>query len=229
MTLGAWNRRGRVALFVAALALAGCQSQPVATVARSGGGTTPAVKPATMPYVVPPAPVVASPGVMEEAASKRSPVIGKMATDFTLPEVRASSFTLSAERGKWVVLYFYPQADTPGCTCQATEFTNLLAKFSALDAEVVGVAPDSASAIEFFADKYKLQIRLLSDERKTVMRQYGAWVDQTVAGQQMGRVVRSTFLIDPAGKIAWHWPEVIPEGHAERVRLRLEAIRGLRQ
>jgi peroxiredoxin Q/BCP len=162
---------------------------------------------------------------MEEAASRRSPVLGKPATDFTLPEVRGSTFKLSAERGKWVVLYFYPQADTPGCTCQATEFTALLAKFAALDAEVVGVAPDSAMAIEFFADKYKLQIRLLSDESKDVMRQYGAWVDQTVAGQKMGRVVRSTFLISPTGQIAWHWPEVIPEGHAERVRLRLEQLR----
>jgi len=155
---------------------------------------------------------------MERAASSRSSAEGRPAGDFALPNQNDKMVRLSNQRGRWVVLYFYPKDDTPGCTCQATEFTKLLNKFNDMQAVVMGVSPDTTGNHRFFADKYDLKITLLSDPDKKVMRQYGAWVDTQIGGQNVGRVIRTTFLIDPQGKIAHHWPEVMPKGHAERVR-----------
>ena len=129
--------------------------------------------------------------------------------------------TLDSFQGRWVVLYFYPQDDTPGCTCQANEFTELLARFHEMNALVVGISPDTPVSHEMFREKYELKIDLLSDLSHETMRAYGAWMDFTVEGKQLGRVVRSTFVIDPNGVVAWHWPEVVPRGHARRVREKL--------
>ena len=147
-----------------------------------------------------------------------------MAPDFSLLNMKETSTKLSDFRGKWTVLYFYPKDDTPGCVCEATEFTDLLYRFHRLKSAIVGISPDSPAEHRKFTKKYGLQVNLLSDPDKVAMREYGAWVDTNVAGTTQGRVVRSTFLIDPQGKIAYHWPEVIPEGHAERVRQRLVKV-----
>ncbi len=161
---------------------------------------------------------------MEEAAASRSPLKGVAAPAFTLLNQQEKPVSLDAMRGKWTILYFYPKDDTPGCTCQATEFTDILRRIHTLNAQVFGVSPDNPSSHRFFINKYKLGVTLLSDTDHKVMSQYGAYVPFKVGAIEGHRVVRSTFLIDPQGKIAYHWPEVIPQGHAARVRDKLAAI-----
>lgn len=167
-----------------------------------------------------------TPAEMEAAASQGSSFVGEVAPGFTLPSEQDMSVSLADYRGQWVVLYFYPQDDTPGCTCQATEFTELLQSFGQRNAVILGVSPDEPSTHRFFKKKYNLDLTLLSDPDAAVMRQYGAWVEMSIRGNTVGRVVRSTVLIDPAGDVAWHWPEVIPEGHAQRVYDRLASFGG---
>ena len=168
------------------------------------------------------------PAAMEAAAARTSPIVGRPAPAFTLSDHSDKPFTLADQRGRWIVLYFYPKDDTPGCTCQATEFTSLLKRFHSMNADVVGVSSDSPIIHQFFRTKYDLRITLLSDPHHEVMRKYGAWVTARFGDEEIGRVIRSTFLIDPAGQVAHHWPEVIPEGHAARVKEQLEAIRAQR-
>ena len=105
-----------------------------------------------------------------------------------------------------------------------TEFTDLLARFHHLNAVVIGVSPDPPILHQIFMRKYDLKLTLLSDQTKETLKAYGAWQETKVGDRKVERVLRSTFLIDPDGTIAWHWPEVIPQGHAERVRDRLAKI-----
>ena len=171
-----------------------------------------------------------SPEQTESAAAARSPLAGRSAPDFSLPDDAGKSVRLADFRGRWVVLYFYPQGDTPGCTCEATEFTQLLQDFNDLNAAVVGVSPDSPASLAYFRKKYDLRLNLLSDPDRTVARQYGAAHAFTLGTDTPDpkdeQTIRTTYLIDPAGKIAYHWPEVIPEGHAARVRDRLATLAG---
>ncbi len=165
-----------------------------------------------------------SPANQEEAASRHSQAIGKPAPDFTLPDQYDKPVTLSGLKGQWVVLYFYPQDDTPGCTCEATEFTAALVSFREMDAKIYGISGDPPGAHQQFIKAYKLGIDLLSDPDHKVMRQYGAWVDAALGEQTYGRVIRSTMIIDPNGVIRYHWPEVVPDGHADRVRQKLAKL-----
>jgi peroxiredoxin Q/BCP len=165
--------------------------------------------------------------MMEEAAAQRSPFMGRMAPDFTLTDHRGWPITLSSFRGKWVVLYFYPKDDTPGCTCQATEFTKLLLDFRELNAEIIGVSADSPAAHRDFVSRYNLKITLLSDPEHEVMQNYGAWAETQFGENRYKRVIRTTFLIDPQGQIRYHWPEVLPQGHAKRVKLKLAEFQGV--
>lgn len=162
--------------------------------------------------------------IQEEAASKRSPITGSMAPDFTLKDQNDKPVTLSQIRGQWVVLYFYPKDDTPGCTCEATEFTKTLESFRHMNAKVYGISPDSPASHRAFIAGYKLQLDLLSDPDHKVMSEYGAWVQASLGEKQYGRVIRSTMIIDPKGVIRYHWPEVIPNGHADRVRQKLAEL-----
>jgi len=207
--------------------LPSCGSTPKAP--PTPAPATPAVNPTspTAPIVRKPAPPNAA--EMEEAASKRSPAIGGEATEFSLLNPDSQPVKLSDFKGKWTVLYFYPADDTPGCTCQATEFTDLLARFHHLNAVVVGVSPDPPILHQIFMRKYDLKLTLLSDQTKETLKAYGAWQETKVGDRKVERVLRSTFLIDPDGTIAWHWPEVIPQGHAERVRDRLAKISAERE
>lgn len=182
--------------------------------------TVPTATAPAKPRRVPPP----NPGEMEEAASKRSPVIGAKATEFSLSDPEDKVVNLKDFAGKWTVVYFYPADDTPGCTCQATEFTDLLTRFHNLNAVVVGISPDPPVLHAIFMKKYNLKLILLSDTKRETMKSYGAFAETKIGEQKVERVLRSTFLIDPAGVIAYHWPEVIPEGHAERVRDRLAKL-----
>lgn len=170
------------------------------------------------------APAPTKAGVMEEAAASRSPIVNRPAPDFTLLNQDDKPVTLSQLRGKWIVLYFYPQDDTPGCACQATEFTQLLTQMHNMNAEVYGISTDSTESHRLFIKKYDLRLNLLSDPNHKVMEAYGAWVQTALGDRTYGRVIRSTMIIDPNGIVRQHWMEVIPEGHAERVREKLAQI-----
>jgi peroxiredoxin Q/BCP len=164
------------------------------------------------------------PEYVESAAASTSPAVGKKAPAFTLPDQAGAPVSLSDLAGSWVVLYFYPEDDTPGCTCQATEFTDLLGSFHSMNAVVYGVSADSPAEHRKFIDKYALKLDLLSDEDRSTMRRYGAWVDARLGEQSYGKVIRTTYIIGPEGVIRAHWPEVVPQGHAERVALRLRQL-----
>jgi peroxiredoxin Q/BCP len=173
----------------------------------------------------PPAgPAYQQPRVQEEAASRNSPVTSLKAPDFSLPDQNGKPVTLASLRGQWVVLYFYPKDDTPGCTCEATEFTDLLGDLKGMNAKVYGVSADTPETHRLFIEKFKLGIELLSDPDKGMMRRYGAWVDYTFGERKFERVIRSSMIIGPDGVVRYHWPEVIPKGHAERVHEKLALL-----
>ena len=147
--------------------------------------------------------------------------IGKKAPAFTLANQDGTKQKLSDLHGQWVVLYFYPKDDTPGCTIQACEFTTGIKKFEKIDATVYGCSPDSPESHRKFIAKHKLKVGLLSDPNHTTMEKYGAWGEKNMYGKITEGVIRSTVIIDPTGKVAHHWKRVKSKGHAEHVRTRL--------
>lgn len=154
------------------------------------------------------------------------PVIGRPAPSFSLPDQHGVLRTLADQRGRWVVLYFYPKDDTPGCTVEACEFTASLADFRGLDAEVFGCSADSAASHAKFIAKHRLGITLLTDADRKVMKAYGAYGKKTMYGRQVEGVIRSTVLIAPDGKVAHHWATVRAAGHAQEVRTKLAELSG---
>jgi thioredoxin-dependent peroxiredoxin len=215
--LATWLLAGSTA---SALLLAGCQA------GTEPANQAPAATTNAAPGAAPPAgPAFTSPAVQEEAASARSEIIGVAAPDFSLPDQDGRRVRLSALRGQWVVVYFYPKDDTPGCTTEATEFTGLMAGgFRPLGARVIGISADPVASHRDFRAKFELGVDLLSDPDHAVMAAYGAWVAASLGAKSYGRVIRSTLLVDPQGVIRYHWPEVIPQGHAERVRQKLAEL-----
>ena len=151
--------------------------------------------------------------------------VGKPAPAFTLRNQDGESVRLADLAGRWVVLYFYPKDDTPGCTTQACEFTADVAEFEKLDAVILGCSPDDAESHRKFIAKHGLKVQLLSDPTHATMETYGAWGEKTLYGRKSVGVVRSTALIDPAGNVAHHWKKVRAAGHAAHVAARLAALR----
>ena len=149
---------------------------------------------------------------------------GIPAPDFTLPTDGAGSLTLSALRGRKVVLYAYPQDDTTSCTNEAMSFNALLDAFAAADTTVIGISPDSVKRHAKFKQKYGLRLTLVSDEERKAIEAYGLWVEKQMYGRHYMGVERNTFLIDASGRIARVWAKVRVRGHAEAV---LEAARAL--
>ncbi len=152
--------------------------------------------------------------------------LGKAAPAFTLPDQTGAPVRLTDFAGRWVVLYFYPKDDTPGCTTEACEFTDGLAAFEDLDAVVLGCSADSPESHRKFVGKHRLGVTLLSDADRSVMTAYGAWGEKTMYGRTTTGVIRSTVLIDPHGNVAFHWPKVRAAGHAGKVREKLAELRG---
>ncbi len=125
--------------------------------------------------------------------------------------------SLSDFAGQTVVVYFYPRDDTPGCTKEACQFNDALAKFRRLKVPVIGISPDKQASHVKFRDKYGLKFPLLSDPDHTVMEKYGAWGEKVMYGKPTTGVIRSTFLIDEKGKVARAWYSVKADGHAAKV------------
>jgi thioredoxin-dependent peroxiredoxin len=149
---------------------------------------------------------------------------GGPAPDFTLDDQDGKAVTLSEQRGHWTLVYFYPKADTPGCTAQACSARDHSADYEAANAVVLGVSPDPVPALCAFADKYGLAFTLLSDEGGEVAQKYGAWVEKNNYGRRYFGNERSSVLIDPDGKIARVFPRVKPAEHDELV---LDALKEL--
>jgi len=139
------------------------------------------------------------------------------------PNIRTSEFSLAGARGKKVVLFFYPKADTPGCTKEACEFRDASKSFAKRDALIVGISPDKAPAQQKFAAKYNLPFALVADPEHAIAEAYGVWKEKSMYGRKYMGIERSTFVIDENGKIANVFAKVKPEGHAAQV---LEALAG---
>ncbi|MCM2476960.1 peroxiredoxin [Rhizobium sp. CG5] len=142
---------------------------------------------------------------------------GSPAPDFTMPSSGGGSLTLSSLRGGSVVVYFYPKDDTSGCTTEAIAFSSMAADFAAAGATVIGISPDSVKSHDKFIAKHGLSVVLGADEDKSVLEAYGVWKEKSMYGKTYMGVERSTFLIDPDGKIAAIWRKVKVPGHAEAV------------
>ncbi len=150
--------------------------------------------------------------------------IGDKAPDFCLENQHGERVCLENFRGKWVVLYFYPKDNTPGCTTEALEFTELLPEFEALNAVVIGVSKDTVESHKKFAEKKGIRITLLADTERKVIEAFGVWKLKRRFGRESYGVERSTFLIDPNGIIAHVWRNVRAKGHAIRVLNRLKEL-----
>jgi peroxiredoxin Q/BCP len=151
--------------------------------------------------------------------------VGVNAPGFSLPDKDNKDVSLKDFRGKYVILYFYPKDNTPGCTTEAIGFTGILPELQKLDATVIGISPDSPKSHAKFIEKKNLKVTLLSDEDKKIIKAYGKWGKKTFRGKEYLGVTRSTFLIDPEGKIVYIWSKVSVKGHPEEVKKVLEELR----
>lgn len=151
---------------------------------------------------------------------------GQTAPNFCLNNAEEKEICLSNCKGKWVVLYFYPKDNTPGCTTEAIDFTAALPEFQTLNTQVLGISADSCKSHQKFILKQNLEIELLSDPNKKVLESYGAWQLKKMYGREYMGIVRSTFLIDPEGIIQEIWPKVRVKGHVQKV---LESLKNLQR
>lgn len=151
---------------------------------------------------------------------------GKKAPAFTLTADDGSKVRLADQKGNPVVLYFYPKDDTPGCTKEACAFRDAESAFAQLGAKVFGVSPDDVASHEKFRDKYDLNFPLLADPGHKVAEKYGAWREKNMYGKVSMGIQRSTYVIDPEGKVAKLWKRVKVDGHDQQV---LEVLKSLQK
>jgi peroxiredoxin Q/BCP len=159
------------------------------------------------------------PGVSRPArqGTGDNPGPGAKAPAFRLPCNGGGTVTLADFAGRKLVLYFFPRADTSGCTVEAVDFTRLKTAFSRAGAEILGISADPVAALDRFKSKHKLSIALASDEAHKVLEAYGVWQQKTLYGRKFMGIVRTTFLIGPDQRIARIWPRVAVAGHAQDV------------
>lgn len=150
--------------------------------------------------------------------------IGDSVPDISLPSSSGKDVSLKDFRGKYVVLYFYPKDDTPGCTKEACEFRDLQSDFSDLNAVIVGVSKDPMKKHDKFIEKYELPFELLSDEEFELLKAFDVWKEKSMYGRTFLGIVRSTFLINPEGKVIKEWRKVKVTNHVKDV---LESLREL--
>jgi peroxiredoxin Q/BCP len=146
------------------------------------------------------------------------------AADFTLPDSEGRLHSLSDYRGKWLVVYFYPKDDTPGCTKEACNFRDNRATLQEHGIAVVGISRDSVASHKAFAGKYNLNFPILSDESTETIRAYGAWGPRMRAGKETMDTLRNTYLIDPSGEIRKTYTQVDPSAHAEEILRDIQAM-----
>ena len=151
------------------------------------------------------------------AESNAIPKVGDKAPPFKLPSSTGEMVDLSKLKGKAVVLYFYPRADTPGCTKEACGFRDAIASYKKLGVPVFGVSPDPVEDVKKFADKFKLNFPLLADTDHSVAERYGVWQEKSMYGKKYMGVARTTFIIGPDGKVTHVIEKVKPEGHDQEV------------
>ena len=156
--------------------------------------------------------------------SSMTPTLGKKAPAWTLPDQDGNMHALADYAGSWVLLYFYPKDDTPGCTKEACAFRDNFPKFKKLGVQVFGVSVDSPKKHTKFIEKYSLPFTLLADEEKKMVNDYAVWAKKKFMGREYMGTLRMSFLIDPEGKIAKIYEEVKPETHADEVLADLKAL-----
>lgn len=150
--------------------------------------------------------------------------IGDKAPDFTLADQDGNTHTLNNEKGNWVLMYFYPKDDTPGCTKQACAIRDNFPTFAKLGCTVFGISVDGEKSHKKFEEKYELPFTLLADTEKEVVKAYGVWAPKKMMGKEFLGTVRTSFLINPKGIIAKIYPKVKPEAHAEEVLTDLKGL-----
>jgi len=147
------------------------------------------------------------------------------APDFTLLDQNSESHSLTDYHGKWLVLYFYPKDDTPGCTTEACSFRDERDIIAEHGAEIVGISKDSVASHKKFAEKYNLNFTLLSDEDHKIIEAYGAWAPKKMFGREYIGTQRRTFIVDPNGDIVREYPDVTPKEHAREIIHDLETLK----
>ena len=143
---------------------------------------------------------------------------------FKLPSTNKKNYMLRDSLGKYVVIYFYPKDDTPGCTIETNDFNKLISSFKKLECEIFGVSKDSLKSHNKFRDKYKIKFDLLTDEKIEVLKKYKVWAKKKFMGREFMGILRTTFLIDKKGKIIKIWESVKVKDHAKDV---LETIKNV--
>ncbi len=164
----------------------------------------------------------------KKKTTRSSPIVlqvGQEAPDFKLPDQANHTHQLKDYRGRWVVLYFYPKDNTPGCTNESCQFRDLYPRLERHNAVVLGISPDSAESHDRFAAKLGLPFHLLADVGSKVCEAYGLWQQKSMFGRKYMGVVRTTFLIDPQGRIAERWDKVKVTGHGQAVLAKLAELR----
>jgi peroxiredoxin Q/BCP len=156
------------------------------------------------------------------------PQAGDLAPEVALPDETGTVHDLSERQGGWTVVYFYPADDTPGCTTEACQFRDLNDELEGMDARIWGISPDGSGSHAAFRAKFGLPFTLLSDEDHAVAERYGAWGEKRNYGKTFMGIIRSSFLVDPDGRIAKAWPKVKADGHAAQVLEALKAARDAR-
>lgn len=159
-----------------------------------------------------------------KARSTSVPAVGTMAPPFVLDDQDGSRVSLVDQRGRWVVLYFYPEDDTPGCTTQACDLRDSWQSLTSAGVAVLGVSPDDAASHRKFRDKYRLPFPLLVDEGHRVAERYGAWGEKQLYGRTFTGLIRTTIIIDPDGRVAQVFPRTRAAGHAGRILAALEQL-----
>ncbi len=150
--------------------------------------------------------------------------IGNVVENFCLPNQDEEEICFRDIKGRWIVLYFYPKDNTPGCTTEACDFTDNLENFDELSSIILGVSPDSPKKHRNFINKKNLKITLLADEDKELAKQFGIWRPKKLFGREYLGVVRSTFIINPNGVVAYKWEKVKVKGHVEEVKEKLKEL-----
>ena len=151
-------------------------------------------------------------------------IIGDFAPDFTLFNQDSVEITLSDYRGQWIVLYFYPKDNTSGCTKEAIDFTEHFEEYQTLNAKVFGISPDPVKSHRSFIDKHGLKVDLLADSAHEVLEKYGVWQEKSMYGRKYFGIVRTTYLINPEGRIEKMWEKVKVDGHADDVMCEIKEL-----